>query len=144
MELKEIFEQFITAEKLEGKEMYECKKCKKKTVANKKVMISENPEILVLHLKRFKHNTFFGKKKSDVVNFPLLDFDISNYVHESKGNCVYDLFGLVNHSGSLDGKKFIFYFLFFILFLFLFIYFYFYFIFIFILFYFIFINYFIF
>ncbi len=54
---------------------YKCEKCKKKSKASKKFILYRTPQILVLHLKRFK--IFPRKKKiSDTIKFPIQNLNI--------------------------------------------------------------------
>jgi len=42
------------------------------------------PEILCIHLKRFRHELAFSSKIGNFVSFPLTDLDMTPYLH--KGN----------------------------------------------------------
>ncbi len=46
-----------------------------------------------------------SSKNSDLIDFPITDFDLSKYVldAETGNNCVYDLYAISNHMGSLYG-----------------------------------------
>ena len=66
------------------------------------------PDYLIIHLKRFSHNrnSMFGSRKlNDLINFPTSGLDLNNYVMSSVdgGQCVYDLYAVSNHFGSLNG-----------------------------------------
>lgn len=60
------------------------------------------PKILVVTLKRFSPDGMY--KINSVIDFPLVDLDLSVYVkgYNSK-NYVYDLFGVCNHMGGVEG-----------------------------------------
>mmetsp|Transcript_42585 Transcript_42585/g.40850 ORF Transcript_42585/g.40850 Transcript_42585/m.40850 type:complete len:102 (+) Transcript_42585:172-477(+) len=68
------------------------------------------PKVLVIHLKRFQ-NTFMRREK---LNTPIeipTNIDMRPYAphsnHTSKGQAVYNLFGISHHSGSLYGGHYI-------------------------------------
>lgn len=74
---------------------------------NKKMDVKKNiafwslPEIFIVTFKRFK-NTL--KKNQVLIDFPLTDLDLSKYVKGyNKETYVYDLYGIINHSGNLLG-----------------------------------------
>ena len=79
-----------------------CDKCQKILKHKKELKISRPPEILILSLQRIDLLT--GKKLMYKVKFPQ-KLDIKEFIdkecgyeHESK----YDLFGIINHKGSLN------------------------------------------
>ena len=78
-----------------------CESCKKKTVHTKKVKISQPPNVLILSIQRKNERT--GSKNYCNVSFPD-ELDISNYIdHEIyTNNRNYSLYGIGNHSGSLN------------------------------------------
>ena len=79
--------------------------------AHKALTIWRLPQVLVIHLKRFRQDSNNDRFKiTDPVNFPLKGLDLNEFVKggselpsgEKAGACVYDLFAISNHSGSLD------------------------------------------
>lgn len=64
----------------------------------KRFKIVKLPKYLFLHIKRFSRNNFFKEKNSTIVNFPIKNLDLSEYVGESKA--VYDLVGNIIHNGT--------------------------------------------
>ena len=56
-------------------------------------------EVLIIHLKRFRNN----RKIENFVDFPIENLDLTKYLHNKKEKYIYDLFGVSNHSGSLNG-----------------------------------------
>lgn len=105
---------FTRKEVLEkGNEWY-CNKCKAHVLASKKMELYRVPQILVVHLKRFKtskvsnYGSFYfsqGSKKITVtVDFPLESLDLRSYVlGADKENAIYDLFAVSNHFGGMGG-----------------------------------------
>ena len=80
-----------------------CEKCNKKTNFKKRLEIDKFPKYLILILKRFKYTTMFTTKIDNLIHFPIESLDITNYVVQKEGKIKYDLFGVVNHVGSLSG-----------------------------------------
>ena len=59
------------------------------------------PSILVIDIKRFNAS---NRKNQVLVTFPLEELNLSEYViGYNKDNYVYDLYGVCNHSGSVQG-----------------------------------------
>lgn len=76
--------------------------------AEKQLEIYKSNKILVLAFKRFTRS----KKIKTLVNFPIEGFDIGPYLrrifahnldNKEKKPVLYDLYGVVNHYGSLQG-----------------------------------------
>jgi len=79
-----------------------CEKCGKKEWHTKEIKISQPPNILILSLQRQIART--GRKNNSIVNFSD-ELDMSNYLdHEcwNKNDAKYSLYGIGNHSGSID------------------------------------------
>ncbi len=80
---------FQTAEELEAEDSWFCSKCKRHVQANKKLDLWAVPEVLVVHLKRF----FFTRARRDKldvqVDFPLENWDLSDYLphHQVRLSC---------------------------------------------------------
>lgn len=99
IQIIECFKNFIKLEKLEANNEWFCPDCKNHVKATKKMEIYNSPNILIIHLKRFKNTT----KIDTLVRFPLEGLDISDFViNKSKEEkFVYDLFAVANHFGSM-------------------------------------------
>lgn len=95
LDLLDCLQKSNKAEILEGKDAYACSKCKSLQKATKKHEIHSVPPILIICLQRFKN----GVKNTEKIDFPLEGLDMSNYV---KNGAIYDLYGVVNHSGTLN------------------------------------------
>ena len=104
--LIDLLENFSTLEKLTEDNKWYCPKCKKHQLAQKKMVIFTCPEILIIHLKRFKNNSKIG----NLVNFPIEGLDMGKYIKyneiETNDN-IYDLFAVANHFGGLHGGHYI-------------------------------------
>ncbi|KRX08355.1 hypothetical protein PPERSA_03349 [Pseudocohnilembus persalinus] len=82
-------------------ESYLCEKCKQRSKAQRKILISRTPKILVMHIKRFK---LFPRKRKikDYISFPLENLDIKNYCKKNSGGTTYKLISIACHSGQPD------------------------------------------
>ena len=108
--LADCLSQYTRTEKLCDSNSYSCEHCKRKTESLKTITIHKLPEILVLHLKRFKHDGGYygGSKISKTVLFPVAsDFDMSPFVAQPGISTKYRLCGFVVHMGSLSGGHYI-------------------------------------
>ncbi|GER26996.1 ubiquitin carboxyl-terminal hydrolase [Striga asiatica] len=96
---------FVKEEPLGLEDMWYCPNCKENRQASKKLDLWRLPEVLVIHLKRFSYTRFLKKKLEAFVDFPIDEFDLSNYVIR-KNNTVghrYMLFAVSNHYGGMGG-----------------------------------------
>ena len=98
IKLEKLISEFSKEEKLDKNNLYKCEKCKQETEANKKIEIYHVPKILIIHLKRFNNN----KKINTFIEYPIKDLYINDYIHSSDNISKYDLFGVINHFGSLE------------------------------------------
>lgn len=63
------------------------------------------PEVLCIHLKRFRHELMFSSKISAAVSFPLKGLDMRTYLHSDCTSHVttYELFSVICHHGTAGG-----------------------------------------
>jgi ubiquitin carboxyl-terminal hydrolase 4/11/15 len=102
--LDDCLRSYAEEEQLAETDTWYCGECKKHVQAFKKFSISRVPKILVVHLKRFSYRGQANRERiDDVVNFPINDFDVSEFVEDKTTNNIYDLFAISNHYGSLGG-----------------------------------------
>ena len=74
---------------------------KKTESVKKKLTFWSFPTILVIDIKRFNNK---NEKNQILVNFPLENLNLSEYVYGyNKDSYVYDLYGVCNHSGGVNG-----------------------------------------
>lgn len=99
--LEDCLRTFSTPEKLDQNNTTFCSNCKNHTLSIKKMDIYRLPKILIIHLKRFKHQGTYNSKNNKTVVFPIDGLDMSKYVNV--GEWIYDLFAVSNHFGSLGG-----------------------------------------
>lgn len=96
-------EAFLREEPLVPEDMWYCPQCKERRQASKKLDLWRLPEVLVIHLKRFSYSRSMKHKLETFVNFPIHDFDLTNYV-ANKSNSrqqLYELYALTNHYGGM-------------------------------------------
>lgn len=88
MSLQDCLRLFHQAETLQGREAYDCERCKRKSEGVKLLKIEKLPELLVLHLKRFRvEGSSFGggaTKDTKSVTFPLNELDMREFVEAPK------------------------------------------------------------
>ena len=97
--------------KLEDDDMWYCSKCQKHQISMQKLQIYKPPNYLIIQLKRFNikkkygcNSTFTGEKNNTYVTYPLNNLDLSKYiVGPEKNKGIYDLYGIIQHFGSLNG-----------------------------------------
>ncbi|XP_074029590.1 ubiquitin specific protease 20/33 [Leptinotarsa decemlineata] len=96
---------FFSTDELKGDNMYSCEKCNKLRNGVKFSKVLQLPEVLCIHLKRFRHELMFSSKISSAVSFPLKGLDMRPYLHT---DCVskvssYQLFSVICHHGTAGG-----------------------------------------
>jgi ubiquitin carboxyl-terminal hydrolase 20/33 len=70
--------------------------------------ITRLPQILIIHLKRFRHEGAYNTKLRTRISFPLYNLDMTPFMHpdslrDAKGHLVqtkYDLCGVISHRGQ--------------------------------------------
>ncbi|GFN91413.1 ubiquitin carboxyl-terminal hydrolase 20 [Plakobranchus ocellatus] len=102
--LQDCLSAFFSADELKGDNMYSCEKCKKLRNGLKYSRVLDLPEILTIHLKRFRHE-FYSSKISTFISFPLEGLDMAPYLHKASNNeaTYYDLFAIICHHGTAGG-----------------------------------------
>ena len=90
--IKDCFNLFFEEENLEDP-LY-CHHCRGPQNFSKKYSINRLPYVLILSLKRFKYNQNSNFKLRQMITYPLRDLEV--------GNKQYDLFGVINHYGSIN------------------------------------------
>ncbi|XWS65398.1 hypothetical protein CRYUN_Cryun05aG0109300 [Craigia yunnanensis] len=96
-------EAFLREEPLVPEDMWYCPQCKEQRQASKKLDLWRLPEVLVIHLKRFSYSRSMKHKLETFVNFPIHDFDLTNYVADKRSSRsqLYELYALTNHYGGM-------------------------------------------
>ncbi|ELT95284.1 hypothetical protein CAPTEDRAFT_97991, partial [Capitella teleta] len=103
--LQDCLAAFFSEDELKGDNMYSCEKCKKLRNGKKYSKVMRLPEILCIHLKRFRHEFMFSTKINSYVSFPLENLDMGPYLHKDCENQVttYDLVAVICHHGTAGG-----------------------------------------
>ncbi|KAJ8409354.1 hypothetical protein AAFF_G00235520 [Aldrovandia affinis] len=102
--LRECIKLFTTMETLGEHDPWYCPTCKKHQQATKKFDLWTLPHILVVHLKRFSYNRCWRDKLDTVVDFPIRNLNMSEFVCDPRaGPYVYDLIAVSNHYGGMGG-----------------------------------------
>ena len=93
--IKDCIKEFSKEEKLEGTEQWFCSLCKKFNDCSKKIDIWKSPNILIIHLKRFKYTKRSTSKIRTIVDFPINDLNLEDLVAgKQKNKPIYDLFAV--------------------------------------------------
>lgn len=99
--LIDCFEHYVEGEIMEGENAWYNDETKEKINIRKKIQFWSFPQILVIDFKRFNSR---NQKNQILIDFPLDDLDLSNYVvGYKKTSYVYELYGVCNHFGSVLG-----------------------------------------
>lgn len=110
--LEDCLQRFVALENLAESEWYLCSKCKMRQPSTKKFWLLRLPNVLVLHLKRFRYSALSRSKVDTFVRFPVKNLDMNPYLLKSAqrshrvGNKahMYDLAAAVVHHGSGAGS----------------------------------------
>lgn len=111
-DLMDCISSFIELEELTDTELYYCSNCQMKQRSTRRFWIRKLPDVLCLHLKRFRYNNYLRTKIDDYIQFPIQDLDMKRYVmankHETRGSSsgptTYDLVAFIEHHGSGVGS----------------------------------------
>lgn len=93
---------YTGTETLQNDNKYKLENVNKYVDAKKQITIWRPPPVLIIQLKRFYNTGVNILKNNTLVTFPVKNFDISQYVSGTV-KCEYELCGVVNHMGSLQG-----------------------------------------
>ncbi|XP_029471621.1 ubiquitin carboxyl-terminal hydrolase 15 isoform X2 [Rhinatrema bivittatum] len=104
VKLKDCIELFTTKEKLGAEDPWYCPNCKEHQQATKKLDLWSLPPVLVVHLKRFSYSRYMRDKLDTLVNFPISELDMSEFlINPNAGPCCYNLIAVSNHYGGMGG-----------------------------------------
>lgn len=116
--LYDCLREFLKEEVLDTENKWNCPYCKKLRRVTKKLTITRLPSILIIHLKRFANQGRWRDKLNTPIDFPVVDLDLTEHVPpplpadqargieptgETSPPFIYDLYGTVNHYGTLSG-----------------------------------------
>jgi ubiquitin C-terminal hydrolase len=99
---------FNCDELLTGDNKYNCDVCSVIGDANKKTSMWHNPSHLIIQFKRFVNTEKSTSKNRTNIVFPILGLDMKKYSSEyTNDEAIYDLYGVINHSGNLGGGHYV-------------------------------------
>lgn len=103
--LTDCFKHFTRREILSTEDLWKCPKCNELKRASKKIDIWLLPKVLIVQLKRFNYTRYFRDKIDLLIDCPLRDLDLSQFVlnPDEKLKAKYDLIAVSNHMGGLGG-----------------------------------------
>lgn len=107
--LQDCLAAFFARDELKGDNMYSCEKCKKLRNGVKFCKVQSLPEILCIHLKRFRHELMFSTKISTHVSFPLDGLDLQPFLAKDSSAQIttYDLLSVICHHGTASSGHYI-------------------------------------
>uniref|UniRef100_A0A665XBW3 Ubiquitin carboxyl-terminal hydrolase n=1 Tax=Echeneis naucrates TaxID=173247 RepID=A0A665XBW3_ECHNA len=107
--LQDCLAAFFARDELKGDNMYSCEKCKKLRNGVKFCKMQSLPEILCIHLKRFRHELMFSTKISTHVSFPLEGLDLQPFLAKDSSTQTtnYDLLSVICHHGTASSGHYI-------------------------------------
>lgn len=100
---------FFSADELKGDNMYSCEKCNKLRNGLKFSRVLALPEMLCVHLKRFRHDLSYSSKIGSPVVFPMTGLDMRQYLHKDCKSKIstYDLSAVICHHGTVGSGHYI-------------------------------------
>lgn len=108
--LEDCMRAFFDTSDLSGDNRYFCEHCKSFQNSKKEMTIIKLPEVLCVHLKRFRYDAFFATKISRFIEFPLSDLDMSAFKKSNdrdSSECLYELMSVVTHFGGAGGGHYV-------------------------------------
>lgn len=106
--LSDCFAEYVRTERLAGHNVWRCPRCETQREAHKRLNLARAPEVLIVHLKRFRFTgAAVSGKVTLPVRYPLRGLDLRPYMAKDASESgeplpVYDLFAVSNHYGSLN------------------------------------------
>ncbi|KAF9423351.1 hypothetical protein HW555_001160 [Spodoptera exigua] len=103
--LQDCLAAFFSADELKGDNMYSCSRCNKLRNGVKMSGVVRLPEVLCVHLKRFRHELMFSAKVAARVSFPIHDLNMAPYTHKDCTSKIsrYELCAVICHAGTAGG-----------------------------------------
>ncbi|PNJ45417.1 USP20 isoform 6 [Pongo abelii] len=107
--LEDCLAAFFAADELKGDNMYSCERCKKLRNGVKYCKVLRLPEILCIHLKRFRHEVMYSFKINSHVSFPLEGLDLRPFLAKECTSQIttYDLLSVICHHGTAGSGHYI-------------------------------------
>ncbi|XP_071207850.1 ubiquitin carboxyl-terminal hydrolase 20 isoform X1 [Salvelinus alpinus] len=107
--LEDCLAAFFAADELKGDNMYSCEKCRKLRNGVKYCKVLQLPEILCIHLKRFRHEVMYSFKINSHVAFPLEGLELRPFLAKDSLSQIttYDLLSVICHHGTAGSGHYI-------------------------------------
>uniref|UniRef100_A0A4W5JF05 Ubiquitin carboxyl-terminal hydrolase n=1 Tax=Hucho hucho TaxID=62062 RepID=A0A4W5JF05_9TELE len=107
--LEDCLAAFFAADELKGDNMYSCERCKKLRNGVKYCKVLRLPEILCIHLKRFRHEVMYSFKINSHVAFPLEGLELRPFLAKDSPSQIttYDLLSVICHHGTAGSGHYI-------------------------------------
>eukprot|EP00112_Aurelia_sp_Birch-Aquarium-sp1_P006936 Seg1757.2 transcript_id=Seg1757.2/GoldUCD/mRNA.D3Y31 product="Ubiquitin carboxyl-terminal hydrolase 20" protein_id=Seg1757.2/GoldUCD/D3Y31 len=107
--LQDCLAAFFAKDELKGDNMYNCEKCNKLRNGVKYLRLHSLPEILCIHLKRFRHEMYYSSKISSYVLFPVNGLDLKPFLGKDGDSkfTTYDLCAVITHFGNVGGGHYV-------------------------------------
>ncbi|XP_045144453.1 ubiquitin carboxyl-terminal hydrolase 20 [Echinops telfairi] len=107
--LEDCLAAFFAADELKGDNMYSCERCRKLRNGVKYCKVLRLPEILCIHLKRFRHEVMYSFKINNHVSFPLEGLDLRPFLAKECTSQIttYDLLSVICHHGTVGSGHYI-------------------------------------
>ncbi|KAE9539387.1 hypothetical protein AGLY_004639 [Aphis glycines] len=109
--LAKSLEHYFEIEELNDNNSYFCEKCKSLQNSTKRFWVHALPNVLCLHLKRFRWDKSHRSKVHTYIKFPMTSLDMSLYLAEETKSVLvkpcsylYDLVAVVVHDGEGGGS----------------------------------------
>jgi len=103
LELTDCLESTFSREQLDPGNSIFCRRCEGHVQAFRRLSVARLPEVLVLHLKRFRHGQGVREKDRRKVGFPLKNLNMGPYLHPRDFRpALYDLYAVSYHYGDLS------------------------------------------
>nr|XP_032814504.1 ubiquitin carboxyl-terminal hydrolase 33 isoform X3 [Petromyzon marinus] len=107
--LQDCLAAFFAADELKGDNMYSCERCKKLRNGIKYCKVLKLPEILCVHLKRFRHELMYSTKIGSHVAFPTEGLEMRPFLAKESQSQVttYDLLSVICHHGTAGSGHYV-------------------------------------
>lgn len=109
--LTDCLARYIAVEELNENNFYLCSKCESQQKSTKRFWINSLPNVLCLHLKRFRWDTNYRTKVHTHIKFPMNSLDMSQYLDDDKketlnkdSSYMFDLISVIVHDGEGGGS----------------------------------------
>ena len=103
--LEDCLNLFTKKEELSDTDLWYCPSCKTHQHATKQMDLWSLPPVLIIHLKRFSYSRIYRDKIDTLVEFPIKNLDLNNYIKNKNNQSIpqYNLIAISNHYGGLGG-----------------------------------------